>query len=346
MHGGAWMLYSVFLDQRLVCFAVLLFFIPVGGDYCPPFCLCARESGTVTCRGGEHPGVPGAIPDWASTLILRGNNLTTLPRWAFCPSGARRPLVTLSLSHNGIRVIEPHAFQGLTSLLVLDLSHNRLVSISPGVFSGLLELRSLNFNQSLAPLAAVQLVNALSLGEHLRSLHRLDLAGNHLTSVPLGIHMSNLHTLVLTNNSIQTVGRDHVATLYQRPRMRIYLSLNPFWCGCELEAFYSWLRNSSQVPDVGALVCSGPGARQGVRLEHLQEEELGCADQDLEAVSYVFLGLVLALIGVVFLMVLYLNRGGIKRWLNNIREACRDQMEVYHYRYEQDSDPRLANVAV
>ncbi|CAL8402305.1 unnamed protein product [Boreogadus saida] len=316
MHGGAWMLYSVFLDQRLVCFAVLLFFIPVGGDYCPPSCLCARESGTVTCRRGEHPGVPGAIPDWASTLILRGNNLTTLPRWAFCPSGARRPLVTLSLSHNGIRVIEPHAFQGLTSLLVLDLSHNRL------------------------------LVNALSGAEHLRSLHRLDLAGNHLTSVPLGIHMSNLHTLVLTNNSIQTVGRDHVATLYQRPRMRIYLSLNPFWCGCELEAFCSWLRNSSQVPDVGALVCSGPGARQGVRLEHLQEEELGCADQDLEAVSYVFLGLVLALIGVVFLMVLYLNRGGIKRWLNNIREACRDQMEVYHYRYEQDSDPRLANVAV
>ncbi|CAL8282349.1 unnamed protein product [Arctogadus glacialis] len=52
------------------------------------------------------------------------------------------------------------------------------------------------------------------------------------------------------------------------------------------------------------------------------------------------------LTGVVFLMVLYLNRGGIKRWLNNIREACRDQMEVYHYRYEQDSDPRLANVAV
>ncbi|CAL8402308.1 unnamed protein product [Boreogadus saida] len=48
----------------------------------------------------------------------------------------------------------------------------------------------------------------------------------------------------------------------------------------------------------------------------------------------------------VFLMVLYLNRGGIKRWLNNIREGCRDQMEVYHYRYEQDSDPRLANDTV
>ena len=328
-------------------YSVFLFLIPARGDYCPPSCLCARESGTVTCRGGGYPGVPGYIPEWASTCILRGNNLTTLPRGAFCPSGAWRPLVTLSLSHNGIRVIEPHAFQGLSALHVLDLSHNRLVSISPGSFSGLPELRSLNFNQSLAPLAAAQLVNALSGAEHLRSLHRLDLAGNQLTSVPLGPHMSDLHTLVLTNNSIQTVGRDHVATLYQRPRMRIYLSLNPFRCDCELEAFCSWLRNSSQVPDAGALVCSGPGARRGVRLEDLQEEEeLSCADQDLEPVSYVFLGLVLALIGVVFLMVLYLNRGGIERWLNNLREAGRDQMDVYHYRYEQDSGPRRANVAV
>ncbi|KFO84370.1 Trophoblast glycoprotein-like, partial [Buceros rhinoceros silvestris] len=44
--------------------------------------------------------------------------------------------------------------------------------------------------------------------------------------------------------------------------------------------------------------------------------------------------------GIVFLMVLYLNRRGIKRWLHNLREACRDQMEGYHYRYEQDSDPQ------
>ncbi|KYO37799.1 hypothetical protein Y1Q_0011136 [Alligator mississippiensis] len=44
-------------------------------------------------------------------------------------------------------------------------------------------------------------------------------------------------------------------------------------------------------------------------------------------------------------MVLYLNRRGIKRWLRNLREACRDQMEGYHYRYEQDAEPRRASPA-
>ncbi|XP_074158337.1 trophoblast glycoprotein-like [Sminthopsis crassicaudata] len=66
--------------------------------------------------------------------------------------------------------------------------------------------------------------------------------------------------------------------------------------------------------------------------------------EELEA-SYVFFGIVLALIGVVFLMVLYLNRRGIKRWTRNLREACRDQMEGYHYRYEQDADPRRSGTA-
>ena len=46
--------------------------------------------------------------------------------------------------------------------------------------------------------------------------------------------------------------------------------------------------------------------------------------------------------GLIFLMVLYLNRRGIQRWMRNLREACRDQMEGYHYRYEQDADPRRA----
>ncbi|KAJ3588719.1 hypothetical protein NHX12_009573 [Muraenolepis orangiensis] len=285
MGGRLWILYTVFLNQRLVCLAVAALFLRVkadGQDYCPPSCLCTRESGTVTCRDGEDTEVPGDIPEWASTFILRGNN-----------------------------------------------------SVAPS-----------------AAAAATQLLNALrGAAEHLRSLHRLDLAGNHLKSVPLlGPDMSNLHTLVLTNNSIETIGEDSVSSLSQHKRMRVYLSLNPFRCTCELEAFYYWLRNSSQCLDSGSLLCSEPVAKRGLPLEislRGGEEEAECANENLqEAVSYVFLGLVLALIGVVFLMVLYLNRGGIKRWLNNFREACRDQMEVYHYRYEQDSDPRLANVAV
>ncbi|KAM6983952.1 trophoblast glycoprotein-like [Tautogolabrus adspersus] len=331
------------------CYAALvcLLFSPVRTDEgCPSSCICARDSGTVTCRDGEDTEVPGDIPEWTSTLILRGRNISTLQRGTFMINGSELVITTLSLSYNGIQAIEPYAFLGLSRMHLLDLSHNQLESISARAFHGLFELRSLYLNYSILPAATAQL--SIALNTHsLRHLHRLELAGNGLKSIPLmRLDIYNLHGLVLINNSLENIGRENVTNLYQQRRLRVYLSLNPFRCTCELEAFYYWLKNSSQCPDAGRLLCSEPEAKRGIPVEKLREEDVDCMNENLEAVSYVFLGLVLALIGVVFLMVLYLNRGGIKRWLNNIREACRDQMEVYHYRYEQDSDPRLANVAV
>ncbi|KAM3869616.1 trophoblast glycoprotein-like [Diretmus argenteus] len=349
-----WIFYSADSSKCLFaiwnqwCLCLCLLFAPVrADDACLSSCVCARDSGTVTCHDGEDTEVPGGIPEWTSTLILGGNNISTLQRGAFSSNGTDLEITHLSLSYNGIQVIEPYAFLGLSRLHLLDLSHNRLVSISARAFHGLLELRSLYLNSSLLSPATAQLSDALGT-QSLRNLHRLELAGNRLTSIPLvRLDIYNLHTLVLTNNSIESIGGENVSSLYQQSRMRVYLSFNPFRCNCDLEEFYYWLKNSSlQCPDAARLLCSEPEAKRGIPLEQLRGEDVDCMNENLETVSYVFLGLVLALIGVVFLMVLYLNREGIKRWLNNIREACRDQMEVYHYRYEQDSDPRLANVAV
>ncbi|XP_069001670.1 trophoblast glycoprotein-like [Embiotoca jacksoni] len=326
---------------------VCLLFTPVRtDDACPPSCICARDSGTVTCLDGEDTEVPRDIPEWTSTLILKGRNISTLQHGAFMTNGTELEMTTLSLSYNGIQSIEPYAFLGLPQLHLLDLSHNQLEFISSRAFHGLPELRSLYLNYSVLPSATAQLSNALST-QTLRNLHRLELAGNKLQFIPmLRLDIYNLHALVLINNSIESIGGENVTSLYHQRRIRVYLSSNPFRCNCELEAFYYWLKNSSQCPDSGRLLCSEPEAKRGIPVEKLRGEDVDCMNENLEAVSYVFLGIVLALIGVVFLMVLYLNRGGIKRWLNNIREACRDHMEVYHYRYEQDSDPRLANVAV
>ncbi|XP_074466546.1 trophoblast glycoprotein-like [Sebastes fasciatus] len=359
MREKMWIFYSAdnskcllsIWNQWCLCYAAvlcLLFSSVRTEDACPSSCVCARDSLTVTCRDGEDTGeVPGDIPEWTSTLILKGRNISTLQRGAFMSNGTGELLQmkTLFLSYNGIQTIEPYAFLGLPRLHALDLSHNQLEFISARAFHGLTELRSLYLNYSIVPPAAEQqLSNAL---QNLRNLHRLELAGNMLKHIPLlRTDMHNLHLLVLVNNSIESIGGENVTILYQQRRIRVYLSLNPFRCTCELEAFYYWLKNSSQCPDAGRLLCMEPEAKRGVPVEKLREEDVDCMNENLEAVSYVFLGIVLALIGVVFLMVLYLNRGGIKRWLNNIRDACRDQMEVYHYRYEQDSDPRLANVAV
>ncbi|XP_029771493.1 trophoblast glycoprotein-like [Suricata suricatta] len=125
---------------------------------------------------------------------------------------------------------------------------------------------------------------------------------------------------------------------------------------CAARPLLAWLRNATErVPDARRLRCAAPRALQDRPFLDLDEARLRCADGDgygrgeeveltgpeLEA-SYVFFGLVLALIGLIFLMVLYLNRRGIQRWMRNLREACRDQMEGYHYRYEQDADPHRA----
>ncbi|XP_062309412.1 wnt-activated inhibitory factor 2 [Osmerus eperlanus] len=339
--------FTVWEHFYLVTVVCFLMFPPVKSDEnCPASCVCAIDSGTVTCHDGDETAIPGDIPEWTTTLILRGNNISTLPGSAFSSNGTELDLMTLSLSYNGIQAIEAYAFSGLSRLHLLDLSHNRLAYLSDLAFYGLLELRSLYLNNSLTSSGAAQLSNALGV-ESLRSLHRLEVAGNRLKTIPIAnLDAFNLHALVLSNNSFENIGRENVSSLYQYTRVRIYLSLNPFRCNCGLEAFYYWLKNSSQCQDAAHLLCLEPETKRGLPLERLRAEDVDCLNENLEAVSYVFLGIVLALIGLVFLMVLYLNRAGIKRWLNNIRDACRDQMEVYHYRYEQDSDPRLANVSV
>uniref|UniRef100_A0A3P9DG51 LRRCT domain-containing protein n=1 Tax=Maylandia zebra TaxID=106582 RepID=A0A3P9DG51_9CICH len=248
-------------------------------DACPSSCICTRGLRTVTCRDGDYTEVPRDMPKWTSTLTLTGSNISTLQRDAFMTNGTELEMTTLSLSYNGIQAIEPYAFLGLSRLHSLDLSHNQLEFISSRAFHGLPDLRSLNLNYSVSPAATAQLSDALNT-QSLRNLHRLELAGNKLTSIPLErLDVFNLHE-----------------------RIRVYLSLNPFRCSCELEAFYYWLKNSSQCLDAGRLLCSEPEAKRGIPVEKLRGEEVDCMNENLEAVSYVFLGIVLALIGVVFLM--------------------------------------------
>ncbi|XP_052463868.1 trophoblast glycoprotein-like [Carassius gibelio] len=301
-----------------------------------------RYDGLVSC---ERLILPLEVPRSIQNLTLYRYNISVLTKRAFSVNETDTDLRALSLQDNNIQVIENCAFCGLPRLLSLDLSHNRLMVVHPGAFYGLEQLRYLNLSNSLMTSDASQLPLALST-DNLGNLQRLDLSGNRLEVIPLsGFGNLNLTTLILTNNSIATLDSHNLTKLNEFKEIRIYLSQNPFECKCDkLKEFYNWLKNSSQCADSNSLKCAQPEKRKNTHVMDLEKRDMEC--QNLDARSYVLLGIVLALIGVVFLMVLYLNRRGIKRWLNNIREACRDQMEVYHYRYEQDSDPRLANVAV
>ncbi|XP_042312809.1 trophoblast glycoprotein-like [Sceloporus undulatus] len=343
---------------------------------CPPSspCFCFWAPDTVQCRFVRLEGPPESVPRAAESLSIVGARLSGLGRAAFAGgwlpgSGPRRPLANLTLlllSHDGLERLEEGAFAGLPALATLDLSHNPLRAIHPSAF-GLgccRRLATLRLNQALGGSDAEALLDGALL--NLSSLARLELRGNGLRDPPPAWSLPpGLEELDLRNNSIVAWKAERLdGLLLALPRLRLQVAPNPSQCDCpSLRPLLAWHRNASwRTPDAPELRCASPARLKESPLRRLRPLQLGCRqeeeaghwgllepqppggqDPELETASYVFFGIVLALIGVVFLMVLYLNRRGIKRWLNNLREACRDQMEGYHYRYEQDSDPRRAS---
>lgn len=285
-----------------------------------------------------------------------------------------------SVSHfHRITEMASHSFSALTNLRFLDLSGNQLALIHPEALSipGS-PLQELNLSRSLYNFTALtDLTTALRWGG-LRGLLRLDLSGNHLALLPPGMfsHLPSLQQLFLTNNSLVAVysgtfsGMNHLEMLdltqnafsifrgdalqelEKLGNIRIHLGNNPYTCSCEIRQFVTWLNESKALLDVDALRCASPRALVDARLRVLSVKTLGCVvpvqavvgDLTLQT-SYVFLGVVLGFVGMVFLFVLYLNRKGMKKWINEMRDACRDVMEGYHYRYEIDSDPRLGHIS-
>uniref|UniRef100_A0A3Q2ZZX3 Trophoblast glycoprotein n=1 Tax=Kryptolebias marmoratus TaxID=37003 RepID=A0A3Q2ZZX3_KRYMA len=150
-----------------------------------------------------------------------------------------------------------------------------------------------------------------------------------LDSIPSSIPVNTKFLFITGNDISQDLPTATLGEFSLVPGLHIQLAGNPWRCTCFIEDLLVWLKNSTQVADAQDLTCTYPEALRGRPLLQLDQSQLKCpvdVDSVLET-SYVFLGLVLALIGVIFLLVLYLNRKGIKRWMYNIRDACRDHME-------------------
>ncbi|XP_016322346.1 trophoblast glycoprotein-like [Sinocyclocheilus anshuiensis] len=344
---------------------------------CPPRCECSDAPRTVRCASAALHRVPAAIPRDASSLIITGNAIPRLDPSAF--SGPQNATL-LNLSDNGIIEIGSHAFSSLLALRSLILNNNQLVLIHPEAFSvpgsplQELSLRASLYNYS----SLTDLITALRWGE-LTNLLRLDLSGNRLVLLSPGmfaplpnlqhLHLRNnslvaiyngtfsgveqLLELDLTGNAFRTISDEGLRELERLGRVRLLLGQNPYACTCEAQEFANWLNRSKvRVDDVDGLYCEFPASLRGASLRGISAQGLGCygnvpeeiTDLSLQT-SYVFLGLVLGFVGMVFLFVVYLNRKGIKKWITDIYEACRDVLEGYHYRYEIDSDPRLGRVS-
>ncbi|NWW42709.1 TPBGL protein, partial [Pedionomus torquatus] len=280
---------------------------PPGG--CPSACYCVATPELVQCRYERLEEPPKELPVTVHNLSIAGSNLSILHPAAF----AARPLPDLRLlrlPHDNIQTIEDMALQGLPALRTLDLSHNPLLWVAAGAFAGVPSLRTLQLNQALL---AAPLEDQLALALHNLSLRRLELAGNGLRALPATLLPAGLEELDLRNNSLQRLTAAELRSL-EAPGLRglrLTLGANPLSCDCALRPFLAWLRaTAARVPDARSLRCAGPPPLRGTALLRLRPEALACAAGEpgrLETASYVFFGIVLALIGIVFLMVLYLN---------------------------------------
>ncbi|KAF1381310.1 hypothetical protein PFLUV_G00152540 [Perca fluviatilis] len=358
------------LAQRVVFCALL------GSVYasCPPRCECSEAAHTVKCVSRDLRSVPTGIPGYTRNLFITGNQIRRIGPECF--KGLDN-VTNLSLSNNRISEVESHAFAGLRSLRSLDLSNNQLAVVHPEAFTVQNQsLRDLNLSRALYNHSSVtDLATSLrwsSLGmlrgldlshngliylpshifSHLGSLQRLQLSNNSLVAIHNSTFsgLDALRELDLSLNALKTVAEEGLGELDSLPRAQLLLGENPFTCTCGIEPFALWLnRSQGRVSDARGLVCAFPASMRNTSMLAVGTLTLGChrsgagADLALQT-SYVFLGIVLGFVGLIFLFVLYLNRKGIKKRINDLRDACREVWEGYHYRFEIDSDPRLSQV--
>ncbi|XP_067875083.1 trophoblast glycoprotein [Heterodontus francisci] len=339
---------------------------------CPSSCECSEPAKTVKCVNRELSSIPSGIPASVRNLFITGNNLSMLASGAFGQS--LQQLLSLSLSGNRIEALGPLVFASMPKLQQLDLSNNRLSSLHPAAFgSQPISLRELNLSRALLNGSVVEqlsellqsgsLTNLLQLQlaendlfylptrtfSRLPSLRHLDLRNNSIVDMKATFQKLNLQSLDLSSNALKRLGNSTLSEFNTQPHISLKLQDNPFVCDCGLEEMLAWLQSTDKVLQKDRLLCASPESMKNKPILQVKQSDLKCSVQgDMESVlqtSYVFLGIVLALIGVIFMFVLYLNRKGIKKWLYNVRDACRDHMEGYHYRYEINSDPRLTNVS-
>ncbi|XP_014853488.1 PREDICTED: trophoblast glycoprotein [Poecilia mexicana] len=346
---------------------LLLLALALSCRCCPDKCLCTSE--TVKCQNQGLVKIPPSLPAKTKSLFVTGNRIAEINDSSF-PTRLEN-LAEMYLSGNEMEDVLAGAFKNLPNLVQLDLSNNIIQNFSESAFPDDSKLQFLNLSRSLNNYTTLDFfVHA-----NLPNLTSLDLSNNDLLFLPDGMFkgLPSLTTLNLRNSSLimfQSVDENEAllalrhldlrdnhlknlpaATMVDfglRLDLRVQLAGNPWRCNCFISDLLAWLKNSTQVVDARELTCADPEAVRDRPLLQVQQSQLKCSS-DMEGVletSYVFLGLVLALIGVIFLLVLYLNRKGIKRWMYNIRDACRDHMEGYHYRYEINSDPRLANLSI
>lgn len=219
--------------------------------------------------------------DSINSLILDKNNLNEIPVQSFTHL---KKLRILKLNSNPLETLQPHAFSYLTHLEELEINHGSFKELLSKVFDGLynLKLLQISYNHNLTSIQPATF-------DKLERLRYLNLQSNSLRNLPDDLNDKSLELLDLRNNTLN--------------------------CDCDLKWLTRWLRESSEAmktnhknslnsTDIGQhnsqqmrgsamrdlmnedyldLVCAGPPALSGRKIQELPDNKLEC----LEPESYV-----------------------------------------------------------
>lgn len=202
-------------------------------------------------------------------LDLRSNSIAgpltrhTLPGLA--------ALESLNLDRNSFTSIQDGALQGYPHLVTLSLRHNQIDVLQDHAFSGLGALQSLDLGYN-----GIVAVSGASL-QHLGRLLVLDLTHNFLRALTadLTAPLPALRELRLDGNDISMVARnalDGASELHS-----LSLLDNPLSCDCTLRPFAEWLAvSSAPSQDLLGAVCATPPHLEGAPLLQVPVDALSC----------------------------------------------------------------------
>ena len=107
---------------------------------CPDYCNCL--GGFMWCTG------PIVVEKFRHIVALKHSGLNNLKQSQFQHLIGSKWIMSLNLSHHGIKVLYHNHFRGLENLKSLDLSSGLLSKIDKGAFIDLVHLKDLNIKEN------------------------------------------------------------------------------------------------------------------------------------------------------------------------------------------------------
>ena len=213
-------------------------------------------------------------------------------------------LETINLKGNRLEKVPTEAIHKLKSLLSIDLSENSLRVIDPDAFKGLNRVRRISLNS----LPELEVVRKYALSE-LNNLEVLEMHSNRaLENIEEDAFLATpaLRKVDLHANQLHNMP----ATLFDWDKIeQVDLRYNPWQCDCHLKwlpAALTSLAGNASRHLADAVHCAKPENLAGQRVQDLAPAQLTCPEPEEEFEEHILIGIIASISLVLFVIMVYL----------------------------------------